>query len=124
MNVVLWVLQLALAVKFLSVGFTHGLRPDPEKMERGNRRFGAAARPLLIGIAAAVLLCAVGLVLPALVGAAAWLVPWAAAVLAAMMLGAIGFHLACRDVPKTWASAILFALAALVAIGRGVIAPL
>jgi hypothetical protein len=37
-NILLWVLQIALAVKFLSVAYTHGLRPDPEKMQRGNQR--------------------------------------------------------------------------------------
>jgi hypothetical protein len=122
MNIVLWVLQVVLAVKFLSVGFTHGLRPDPAKMERGKQRFGAAARPLLIGIAVAVSLCAVALVLPAVIRSA--VVPWAAALLAAMMLGAAGFHLACRETPKTWVSLVLFALAAFVAFGRWVIAPL
>jgi hypothetical protein len=124
MNIVLWVLQIVLAVKFLSAGFTHGLRPDPAKMERGNRRFGAAARPLLIVIAIAVSLCALGLVLPAVIGSATWLVPWSAALLAAMMLGAAGLHLACRETPKTVVSLILFALAAFVAYGRWVIAPL
>jgi VIT1/CCC1 family predicted Fe2+/Mn2+ transporter len=124
MNFILWALQVVLALKFLSVAFTHGLRPDPAKMERGNQRFGAAARPLLIGIAVGVAMCAVTLVLPAAIAAAAWLIPWAAAILAVMMLGAIGFHLACRDNPKTWVSLVLFALAAFVAYGRWVIAPL
>jgi hypothetical protein len=124
MNIILWVLQIVLAVKFLSVAVTHGLRPDPAKMQRGVQRFGAAARPLLIAIAAAVSLCAVGLVLPAVIRSASWLVPWSAALLAAMMLGAAGFHLACRDNPKTWVSLVLFAPAAFVAYGRWVIAPL
>jgi putative oxidoreductase len=124
MNIILWVLQAALAAKFLSVGVTHGLRPDPAKMARGRQRFGASARPLLIAIAAAVSICALGLVLPAVVRSAAWLVPWAAALLGAMMLAAAGFHLACREEPRTWVSLALFALAALVAVGRCVIAPL
>jgi len=33
MNILLWVLQIVLAVKFLSVAYTHGLRPDPAKMQ-------------------------------------------------------------------------------------------
>jgi hypothetical protein len=124
MNILLWGFQIVLAVKFLSVAYTHGLRPDPAKMERGNRRFGAAARPVLIGIAVAVSLCAVALVLPAVIGALAWLVPWSAALLALMMLAAAGFHLACRENPRTIVSVVLFALAAFVAYGRFVIAPL
>ena len=100
MNIVLWVLQVVLAVKFLSVAYTHGLRPDPAKMQRGNQRFGAAARPLLIVIALAVSLCAVVLVLPAATGVATWLTPWSAALLAAMMLGAAGFHLPAATTPR------------------------
>jgi hypothetical protein len=124
MNIILWILQVVLAVKFLSVGFTHGLRPDPAKMDRGYQRFGAAARPLLSGIAVAVSLCAVGLVLPAVTGIATWLVPGSAALLAVMILAEAGLHLACRDNPKTVVSLVLFALAAAVAYGRWVVAPL
>jgi hypothetical protein len=41
MDVVLWALQIALAVKFVSVAYTHGLRPDETKMQRGIQRLGA-----------------------------------------------------------------------------------
>jgi hypothetical protein len=44
MNVVLWALQIVLAVKFVSVAYTHGLRPDQTKMRRGTQRLGAATR--------------------------------------------------------------------------------
>ena len=124
MNILFWVLQIALAVKFLSVSYTHALRPDPEKMQRGNERFGAAARPLLILIALGAFLGAVALVLPAATGILPGLTPWAAALLALMMLAAAGLHLTCRENPKTVVSLILFALAALVAYGRWMISPL
>ena len=124
MNIVLWILQVVLAVKFVSVAFTHGLRPDPAKMQRGSQRFGAAARPLLILIALGAFLGAVALILPAATGIATWLTPWSAALLALMMLAAFGFHLACRENPKSVVSLVLFALAAFVAYGRWVIAPL
>jgi DoxX-like family len=123
MNIVLWVLQVVLAVKFLSVAYTHGLRPDPAKMQRGDQQFGAAARPLLIVIALAATLCAVALVLPAATGIATWLRPSSAALLALMMLGSVGFHIGCRENPKIVVSLVLFALAAFVAYGRWVIAP-
>jgi hypothetical protein len=67
---------------------------------------------------------AVGLVLPAVIGIAVWLTPWSAALLALMMLAAIGLHLASRESPKIVADLILVALAAFVAYGRWVIAPL
>jgi VIT1/CCC1 family predicted Fe2+/Mn2+ transporter len=123
-NIVLWALQIVLAIKFVSVAYSHGLRPDPVKMRRGRERFGGRARPLSAAVAICAFLGAVALVLPAAIGAAAWLTPWAAALLAVMMLGAIGFHLSCRDNPRTVVSLVLFALAAFVAYGRWTIVPL
>jgi VIT1/CCC1 family predicted Fe2+/Mn2+ transporter len=124
MNILLWVLQIVLAVKFLSVAYTHGLRPDPAKMQRGNRRFGTATRALLALIALGALAGAVGLVLPAVAGNLTWLTALAAALLAVMMLAAVGFHIACREHPKTAVSLVLFGLAAFVAYGRWMIVPL
>lgn len=123
MNIILWVLQIALAVKFASVAYTHGLRPDPTKMQRGTQRLGATTRPLLTLVALGTFLGAVCLILPGATGALTWLTPWSAALLALMMLPAIGLHIACRERPKIWASLVLFVLAAFVAYGRWVIAP-
>ena len=123
MNILLWVLQIALAVKFVSVAYTHGLRPDPAKMQRGRERFGRATRPLLILVALGALLGAVGLVLPAATGVAAWLTPWAAMLLALMMLPSVWFHAACRENPKSVVAVILVALSAFVAYGRWTVVP-
>lgn len=124
MNVVLWALQAVLAIKFVSVAYTHGLRPDQTKMQRGRQRLGALARPLLTLIALGAFLGGISLILPAMTGIMAWLTPWSATLLALMMLMAVGFHVACRESPNTLVSLILFALAAFVAYGRWVIAPL
>jgi hypothetical protein len=124
MNTVLWALQIALAAKFVFVTLTHGLRPDYTKMESGLQRFGAATRPLLVLIALGALLGAVGLIFPAVTGLPAWLTPGSAALLASMSLLAVGFHIACREPPRTWVSLILCALASFVAYGRWMIAPL
>ncbi len=123
MNIVLWALQVILALKFASVTYTHGLRPDPAKMERGIQRVGALARPLLILVGLGTFLGALGLILPAAIGVLPWLTPLSAAALALMMLCAIGFHLVCRERAKTIVAVVLFALAALLAYGRWVIAP-
>jgi len=123
MNIVLWVLQAILALKFASVAYTHGLRPDPTKMERGTQRLGAATRPLLILVAAGTFLSTIGLILPAAIGVLPWLTSLSAAVLALMMLCAIGLHLLCRERAKVVVGIVLFALAAFVAYGRWVIAP-
>ena len=124
MNVVLWALQIILAIKFVSVAYTHGLRPDQAKMQRGRQRLGALARPLLALIALGAFLGAISLILPAATGIMTWLTPWSATLLALMMLMAAGLHVACREKPNTLVSLILFALAAFVAYGRWVIAPL
>jgi len=123
MNVLLWALQIVLALKFVSVTFTHGVRPDETKMQRGKQRLGAWARPLLTLIALGALLGGVSLILPAATGILTWLTPWAAALLALMMLFAVGFHVACRESPNIVVSLVLCALAAFLAYGRWVIAP-
>jgi len=123
MNVLLWALQIVLALKFVSVTYTHGLRPDETKMQRGTQKLGTLARPLLTLIALCTLLGGVSLILPAATGVLTWLTPWAAALLALMMLFAIGFHVACRESPNIVVSLILCALAAFLAYGRWVIAP-
>ena len=123
MNIVLWVLQIVLALKFASTATTHGLRRDQAKMQRGEQRFGAMTRPLLTFIALCTLLGGAGLILPAALGILTWLTPLAAALLALMMLGAIKFHVICNDKPIIVADLVLFALAAFVAYGRWVIAP-
>ncbi|MBU0493781.1 MAG: DoxX family protein [Chloroflexi bacterium] len=123
-NILLWALQIILALKFVSVAYTHGLRPDPAKMQRGRQRLGPVARPLLIAAALGALFGAVGLILPAATGILAWLTPWSAALLALMMLVALGFHIVCREGRLSIVvGLILFALAASVAVGRWVIAP-
>jgi hypothetical protein len=124
MHIVLWVLQVILAGKLLASVYSHALRPDPNKMQRGLRRLGAAARPLLIVSGLGMLLGAAGLVLPGALGFWPWLTPWTAAAAAVLMLVGAGLHLGCRDKPNAWVGLILFVLAALVAVGRWVLAPL
>lgn len=124
MNVILWAVQIVLAVKFVSVTYTHGFRPDQTKMQRGTQRLGTLARPLLTLIALCAFLGGVSLILPAATGILTWLTPWSAALLALLMLMAVGFHVACRESPNTVVSLILCALAAFVAYGRWVVAPL
>ena len=123
MNVVLWAAQIVLALKFVSVSFTHGLRPDQTKMQRGIERLGTTAQPLLTLIALCAFLGGVSLILPAATGILTWLTPWSAALLALMMLLAVGFHVACRESPNIVVGLVLCALAAFVAYGRWVIAP-
>lgn len=123
MNTVLWILQIVLCLKFVSVAYTHGFRADQAKWQQGMQRFGAAARPLLALIALCAFLGGVGLILPAATGILTWLTPLTAALLALMMLLAVGFHVACRETPNIVAGLVLFALAAFISYGRWAIAP-
>lgn len=123
MNIILWVLQIVLAVKLFSVTYSHGFRPDPAKMQRGGQRLGSMTRPLLTLIALCTFLGGVGLILPAVTGILTWLTPWLAAVVALLMLLAIGFHVSCREKPNIVVGLVLCALAAFIAYGRWVLAP-
>jgi hypothetical protein len=123
MNIILWALQVVLALKFVSVAYTHGFRADQTKMQRGIQRLGAVARPLLTFVALCAFLGGVSLILPAATGILTWLTPLSAVLLALMMLLAVGFHVACRESPNIVVGLVLFALAAFVAYGRWVIAP-
>ena len=77
---------------------------------------------LFVGVAE--VLGAVGLVLPGLFGIFPWLTPLAALGLMLIMGSAIVFHILRREYPNIILNAILLILAAVVAYGRFVIAPL
>jgi hypothetical protein len=124
MNTFLWILQAILCIKFISVAYAHGLRQDKPVMHESMARFGQAARPLLRLVAAVLFLCALGVVLPALVGSLAWTTPLSAAVLALAMLVSIPLHIKAREKPLILADIVLFALAGFVAYGRWILAPI
>jgi len=124
MGTILWILQTILCIKFISVAYTHGLRRENTEMQLAKQKLGTPGQPLLMLVALVTFLGGLSLVLPAVSGSLSWLVPWAAALLAGMLLLSIGFHIATRESPKVWVSLILFALAAFVAYGRWLIAPL
>ena len=124
LNYLLWGLQIALAVKLVSITWTHGIHPDDTKMQPGFDRFGRATRPMLAVIAVVTFLSAAGLILPAATGLLPGLTAYSAAFVALLMLVATGLHMGCREKPRTVVGLVLFALAAFVAYGRWALAPL
>ena len=124
MDVLLWILQAILAIKFISIAYSHGLRQDQVKMQQGIRRMGPVTRPVLFAVALGSLLAGIGLILPAAAAVSSWVTPLAAALLAGMMFVSIFLHRACRENPYVLPGLILLAMAALVAYGRSVIIPL
>jgi len=123
LNTFLWILQIILAVKFLSIAVTHGGRQGRPKMAAGITRMGPYARPLLYAVAAFSVAASVGLVLPAVPGIPGWTAP-AAAVLAAMNLLSLFLHRMCREKPNLIPNLVLLAMAAFTAYGRWFLAPL
>ena len=124
MGTLLWILQAILCIKFITVAYTHGLRRGHTEMEQAKAKIGIAARPLLGLATLGMFLGGISLILPVVNADLAWLATWGAAMLAMLMLVSIGLHFAGREKPKIWADLVLFALAAFVAYGRWVIAPL
>jgi hypothetical protein len=122
-HLLLWAGQIVLAIKLITVTLTHGVRLDATKMERGQARFGALARPLLIIIAVIALLAALAMTLAPLVGLPGYLVVWTAGFAAAFMLLGVALHVRCQEKPKPFVGVILALIALAVAYGRAVVAP-
>jgi uncharacterized membrane protein YphA (DoxX/SURF4 family) len=120
MNIVLWVLQVLLAIAF----FAHGLlflSPPAELVEQLNaslpRRF-----QLFLGVAE--ILAAVGLTLPALTRIQPWLVVWAAVGIMIVMVSATVFHVARGEMSSAGITLLLLAMAAFVAYMRHRVVPI
>jgi len=123
MDIILWGIQIILAIKMLSVAYSHGLRQDQAKMQAGIRRMGGAARPVLYAVAAGSVAIGLGLTIPAAVKVAVWVVPLSAGILAAGMALSILLHRACRENPNIIPSLVLFGMAAFVVYGRLILVP-
>jgi uncharacterized membrane protein YphA (DoxX/SURF4 family) len=120
MNILLWILQVLLALAF----FAHGglmLFPPASVAAQMN-----AALPrwfqLFVGIAE--VLAAVGLTLPGLTRIKPWLVPCAAAGLMIVMFSATIFHSLRGEVSSALTTIVLLAMATFVAYMRWRVAPI
>jgi uncharacterized membrane protein YphA (DoxX/SURF4 family) len=117
MDLVLWIVQILLALAFLGAGFMHATRRD-----RATGRMAwmlAVPKPLLTTIGILEILGAIGLVAPWATGIATWLTPLAAIALVLVMVLAAGFH-ARRpgEMPSVAFNLVLGLVAAVVAVGR------
>lgn len=118
MDTLLWIAQYALAVKFASITFTHGLWPRGTEMQRALARVGPRGIWLHRAIAVGALVGAIGLVAPSLVPAWVWAAPAAAGLLTLLMMGGLVFHSLSRATPNTWVNLILLGLVVLTGAGR------
>src|ERR1700687_324705 len=122
MNIVLWITQILLGLAFIAAGINHSF--FAEKAQATMKWIAAVPKGLLTFIGLAAILGAIGLVVPAATGILPWLTPVAAAALALVMLLAAGFRVQRREMPNIVTNLVLFAVAAFVAYGRFVVAPL
>src|SRR5437660_5673907 len=107
MNVLLWVLQVLLALVFLA----HGgllLFPPAAMVEQMN---ASLPRWFQLFVGAAEVLAAVGLTLPALTRIQPWLVSWAAAGLMIVMISATVFHVVRAEISSAITTALLLVIA-------------
>jgi uncharacterized membrane protein YphA (DoxX/SURF4 family) len=122
MTIVLWILQVLVAAAFFMAGATKAFQY--EKARQQMKWVNDVPRGLVTFIAVCEMLGAIGLILPALTGVLPWLTPLAGAGLALVMLLASIFHAQRREYSGIVVNLVLLALAAFVAYGRFVIAPL
>lgn len=118
MSVALWIVQSLLALAFLFAGSAKLAQSKDALARRGMAYVEdfSATQVKLIG--AAEVLAAIGLIVPWATGIAPVLTPLAAVGLAILMIGAMLTHRRRHEPQPIVANAILFALAAFVAIGR------
>jgi len=124
MNTALWIIQIILGIKLITVTYTHGVRPSQSTMREAMQKMGKFSQLLLNIIAICTFIGTMGLILPGVLGSSTWITPVTAVILSIMLLVSIFFHITCREKPKIFVSVILFAFAAFVAYGRWVLVPL
>jgi hypothetical protein len=120
MNIVLWVLQVLLALAF----FAHGcllLFPPAAIVDQMN---ASLPRWFQVFIGVAEVLAAAGLTLPGFTRIQPWLVPSSAAGIMIVMISATIFHLMRGEVSSAIITVVLLALATFVAYTRWQVAPI
>lgn len=117
LRVTLWVLQVALALFFMMVGYSHALAPFDQVAQQAIW-MQHVPRALSLFIGYAELAGGLGLIVPAATRIAPWLTPLAALGLGTIMILAIPFHIVRGEASVIWIHALLAGLALFVAWGR------
>jgi uncharacterized membrane protein YphA (DoxX/SURF4 family) len=123
MNIALWIVQVALALAFGMAGFMKLTQPY-QKLSARMAWVNDFSPNSVRAIGLIEILGALGLILPGVTGILPVLVPLAAAGLVLDMLGAAFTHVRRREMGVIAANFVLLALAAFIAYGRFMIAPL
>lgn len=118
MNTALWIAAIVLALVFFFVGVAKLFQPK-EKLAESGMGWTEDVDPMAIkGIGLLEVLGAIGLVIPAWTNILPGLVPWAAAGIAIIMLGAMATHARRKEWPMIGGNIVLLAIAVFVMWGR------
>ena len=120
MNILLWILQVLLAVAFFAHGWLF-LTPPPEIAEQMNALLPRWFQ-LFLGVAE--VLAAVGLTLPGLMRIMPWLVTWAAGGIMIVTVSATALHVVRGEMSSAAITLLLLAMAAFVAYMRHRVLPI
>ena len=118
MNLVLWIAAALLALAFLATGLLKIVRSKEQLAAAGMGWTESFSPAVIKAIGVAEVLGAIGLILPAVLDVATFLVPVAAVGLALVMVGAATTHLRRKETPMVVLNVVLLALALFVAWGR------
>jgi putative oxidoreductase len=119
-GIILWILQVLLAIMFLWHGYLF-VAPPPELIEVMNAQFAPWFRVFL---GTAEILAAIGLVLPSLTRILPWLTPLAATGLMIITISASFFHISKGEAGIAITTTILFILVSFVAYMRWKVYPI
>jgi hypothetical protein len=117
LHTTLWVLQVALGLFFMMVGYSHALAPFDQVAQQAIW-MQDVPRAVSLFIGYAELAGGLGLIGPAATRIAPWLTPLAALGLGTIMVLAIPFHVVRDEASVIWIHALLAVLALFVAWGR------
>ena len=120
MNILLWVLQVLLALAFFAHGWMF-LFPPPSFVAQMN---ASLPRWFQLFLGVAEILAAVGLTLPGLTRIQPWLVPCAAAGVMFVMVNATFYHIVRNEMNSAVTTAVLLAVATFVAYMRWRVLPI
>jgi len=120
MRIVLWVLQVLLAVAFLA----HGLLLLSPPAAIADQLNASLPRWFQLFLGVAEMLAGVGLTLPAVTRIQPWLVPWAAVGIMVVMVSATIFHVVRGEISSALTTLVLLAIATFVAYMRWRVLPI
>ena len=120
MNIVLWILQVLLALAF----FAHGLLFWFPPAEIAALLNASLPRWFQLFLGTAEVLAAIGLILPGLTRVMPWLVTWAAVGIMIVMISATIYHVMRNEISSAVTTFVLLAMAAFVAYMRYRVLPI